>query len=101
VPSAQKELRRALRRISDSDEAFLHKLISDAVDTALVCPTPADLLRMAGEKRQRIEKSVGATDCPDCGGSGFLSTTHMVKPAGLEPYETDFAAPCACRRRKL
>jgi hypothetical protein len=97
VPAAQKELVRALRRISDSDKDFLHKLISDVIDTATVCPTPADLIQRAGAKRQHAHASIGHVDCPHCHGSGFVTTLRKVSVAGIAPYETEFAAACKCR----
>ncbi len=98
VPAAQGELRRALRRISETDEGFLHKLISDMVDNATVCPTAADLIRFAGEKRSRAAQSVAKPDCEHCGGSGFVSVTRQVHIAGLAPYEAEFAERCKCGR---
>jgi hypothetical protein len=100
LPAAQKELIRGLRRISDTDVGFLHKLISDVVDTATVCPTPSELIQMAGAKRHRTYTSVGKADCPQCEGSGFVTTIRNVALPGLEPYEAEFAAPCQCRGSK-
>jgi hypothetical protein len=100
VPTAQKELRRALRRISDSDIGFLRKLIDDIVDSAAVCPSPADLIRVAGEKRHRANQSVGKPDCPKCHGSGFVSFTRKVEIPGMKPYDGDFGAVCPCRGGK-
>lgn len=98
VPTAQKELRRALRRISETDVGFIRKLIDDVVDTATVCPTPSDLIRIAGEKRHQANKSIGNPSCPKCHGSGFVSFTRRVEIPGMEPYDGDFAAICTCRR---
>src|SRR4030095_1561898 len=97
VPAAQGELRRALRRISETDIGFIRKLIDDLVDTATVCPLPGDLIRLAGEKRQRVQATIGKADCELCGGSGFVSVTRRVAIAGIAPYETEFAAVCKCR----
>jgi len=97
APTAQKELRRALRRISETDLDFLHRLISDVIDQAVACPTPADLIRIAGEMRQRIKSHVGNPDCPMCEGSGFVTIVRKVKVSGLEPYEAEFAEVCKCR----
>jgi hypothetical protein len=97
VPAAKQEVRRTLRRISESDPDFIRHLISYVVDTARVFPTPADLLRMAGEKRQRVQTSIGKPDCKRCGGSGFVTTVRKVSPSGIAPYEAEFAAVCTCR----
>jgi hypothetical protein len=100
VPSALQELYRAMRRIAEADSDFLHRLISDVVDTATVCPTPAELIQMAGAKRHRQRTSAGRADCSYCEGTGFVITFHMVHPQGFEPYEASFAAVCACRGGK-
>jgi hypothetical protein len=100
MPAAQKELRRALRRISETDIDFLHRLISDVIDQAFTCPTPADLIRIAGEKRARVQTAVGNADCEICHGSGFVTTERQVNIRGVEPYEAEFAALCACRGGK-
>jgi hypothetical protein len=100
VPTAQKEIRRALRRISETDIGFLRKLIDDVVDSAMVCPTPADLIRFAGEKRNRVQTSPGKPDCEACRGSGFVTTVRRVELHGVEPYDADFAAVCKCRGRR-
>lgn len=100
VPEAYKEVRRALRRISETDEGFIRKLITDVVDTNETCPTPAQLIRRAGEMRAAAQKPVGNPDCEQCHGSGFVSTTRRVKVAGLEPYDADIAEACACRGGK-
>ncbi len=99
LPAAQKELRHALRRISETDVDFLHRLISDVVDTHTICPTPADLIQMAGAKRNRAQQSGARADCPLCGGDGFVSFTRRVTVAGVGSYDADFATPCECRRR--
>lgn len=100
IPAAQKELRRALRRISETDIEFIHRLISDVIDQAFTCPTPADLIRIAGEKRARVKTSVGLADCERCDGSGFVTVVRKVTLPGIEPYEAEFAALCTCRGGK-
>jgi hypothetical protein len=100
IPTAQKELRRALRRISDTDITFIRKLIDEVVDTASACPTPSELIQMAGAKRHRTYTSVGKADCDTCHGSGFVTTMRNVALPGLEPYEAEFATPCQCRGGK-
>ena len=100
LPGAKQELRHALRRISETDLNFLHRLISDVMDTHTSCPTPASLFQMAGQKRQRaaeVAYSVKALpDCERCGGTGFISITRHVKIAGLGEYDADFAERCHC-----
>lgn len=98
VPVARQEIRSALRRISESDEDFIHRLISDVIDTHATCPTPAELIQLAGAKRARLHQSVGKRDCERCNGDGFISFTKRVKVAGVE-YETEFAKVCTCRSR--
>jgi hypothetical protein len=100
VPTAQKELRRALRRISETDIDFIHRLISDVIDQTEACPTPADLIRIAGDMRARVKTTVGNTHCEICGGSGFVTTVRAVKISGLAPYDAEFAEVCSCRGRK-
>lgn len=97
LPAAQKELRNALRRISESDADFIHRLISDVVDTHSICPTPAELIQIAGAKRHRKQTSVGRPDCPYCEGSGFVISYRTVAPEGFAPYETSCASVCTCR----
>ena len=100
LPAAQKELRRALRRISEFDEAFIHRLITDVVDDSAVCPTPADLIRMAGERRSQKQTSTGKADCLLCGGSGFVRTVRKVSLPGIAPYDAECSAVCQCRGGK-
>jgi hypothetical protein len=97
LPAAQKELRRALRRISDTDIGFLRKLIDEVVDTAAICPTPSELIQMAGAKRHRVTTSMGKPNCQLCGGSGFVTTVRRVSLHGFDPYDAEFAAVCTCR----
>jgi hypothetical protein len=97
LPMAQKEIRRALRRIAETDGDFITSLISEVVDTATICPTPADLITMAGAKRHRTNTSVGKANCDRCQGSGFVTTVRTVSVPGIQSYETEFAAVCACR----
>lgn len=100
LPAAQKELRRALRRISEFDREFLHRLISEVVDSHAVCPTPADLIQLAGAKRHEANKPIGNPDCLKCHGSGFVSFTRKVQIPGMQPYDGEFAAICSCRGGK-
>jgi hypothetical protein len=100
LPAAQKELRRSLRRISETDIDFLHRLVGEVIDTALTCPTPADLIQIAGAKRARVKTTVGNADCERCQGSGFVTITRRVSVSGIEPYDAEFAALCACRGGK-
>lgn len=98
VPEAQKELRRALRRISETNEAFISRLIADVIDTNEKCPTPAELIRRAGEMRAlATPTSLGKPDCEFCYGSGFVTVTKRVKIPGLQPYDADAAELCSCR----
>lgn len=97
LPAAQKEMCHALRRISETDVDFLHRLISDVVDTHTICPTPADLIQLAGAKRHRANQTIGNPDCERCHGSGFTHFTRRISPPGMEPYEAECASPCACR----
>lgn len=100
LPLAQREFRRALRRISDSDGEFIHKLINDVIDSATTCPTPAALLNLAGAKRHRVRGSLGKADCGQCQGTGFVTKTRMVELPGMVPYEAEYAAVCPCRGGK-
>jgi hypothetical protein len=97
LPAAQHEIRRALRRISETDIAFIRRLIDEIVDTAAVCPTPAELIQAAGAKRHRVQTTAGKPDCEICGGSGFVTTVRKVALPGIAPYEAEFAAVCTCR----
>ena len=103
LPKARQELCAALRRISETDLTFIHRLISDVVDTHTSCPTPADLIQLAGAKRHRSmqvnQPTIGDPECPHCHGSGFVSFTRWVRLPNLDPYEADFARACNCRGR--
>lgn len=98
VPAAQLEYRRVLRRITETDKAFLHNLISDVIDSVTICPTPAELMQRAGVIRQHTRTDAGgASGCAICGGSGYVTTMRQVSVSGLGSYETGFAARCQCR----
>jgi hypothetical protein len=97
LPAAQLEYRRVLRRISETDGDFLHKLITDVIDSVTVCPTPAELIQRAGAIRHRARPTAGNAGCERCGGSGFVTTVRQVAIAGIAPYEAEFAAVCTCR----
>lgn len=97
LPAAQLEYRRVLRRITEMDKEFLHNLITDLIDSTTVCPTPADLIQLAGAKRQRASQTVANVDCPHCQGLGYITVTRQVRISRLEPYDADFARPCQCR----
>lgn len=97
LPKAQLQLRRALRRITDVDAQFLHRLISEIVDSSDTCPKPQELAKRADELR-RQRKPAGHADCPSCGGAGFVTIVQRVSVPGIEPYESEFAARCECRK---
>lgn len=97
LPSAQKEIRRAMRRITETDGNFLNDLITVVVDSEAVCPTPAELIHRAGDIRHAAKKSAGSPDCPICEGSGFITTVRKVALPGIAPYDAEFAAVCKCR----
>ena len=99
VPKEQLPLRRALRRVTDVDAQFLHRLVSDVVDSSDTCPKPEELVQRADELR-REHRSAGATDCPKCHGSGFVSFTRRVEVPGMEPYVADLNFVCRCRGLK-
>jgi hypothetical protein len=96
LPGAQKELRRALRRITETDLDFLKRLIADIVDTATICPTPHELIQRAGAIRNRRSHTLGNPDCPKCHGTGFVAFTRRIRGACGE-YDYDFASSCQCR----
>ena len=96
----QHEIRRALRRISDTDASFIETLITEVVDSNIVCPTPAELIRRAGDIRQRHHTTVGRADCDQCRGCGFIAKVRKVAISGLAPYEAEFAETCGCRGGK-
>lgn len=101
VPAAQLEYRRVLRRIAETDKAFLHNLISDVIDSTTVCPTPAELIQWAGAIKHRAHPTAGgASGCEICGGSGYITFLRRVHVSGLGSYETEFAEPCKCRGGK-
>lgn len=97
LPAAQQEIRRALRRISETDSAFIRELITQAVDTDATCPTPAELIRRAGDIRHRARTSAPKTNCGLCHGTGFIAVVRKVQVGGMAPYETEFSTPCKCR----
>jgi hypothetical protein len=97
VPAAQTDLKRALRRITDTDANFLHRLITRFVDgPGGRCPTPAELVQSAGQSREKGHKPLGSPSCMACNGTGWVSFRKMVSVAGAEPYEAEFARRCAC-----
>lgn len=100
LPLAQKEIRRALRGISETDGGFIEVLITEVVDSHTVCPTPASLTALAGAKRHRAQSSIGKPGCDLCQGTGFVTKTRMVALSGLVPYEAEYAALCPCRGGK-
>jgi hypothetical protein len=99
VPNEQLQLRRALRRVTDVDAQFLHRLVSEVVDSSDSCPNPAEFAKRADELR-RERRRAGSVDCPQCHGSGFVTTVRQVELAGIAPYEAEFAAVCNCRGGK-
>jgi hypothetical protein len=99
LPKAQLQLRRALRRITDVDAQFLHRLISEVVDGSNACPKPQELAKRAEELR-RQRKPAGRADCSQCHGSGYVTIVRQVAIAGMAPYEAEFAAVCTCRGGK-
>jgi hypothetical protein len=96
VPEAKKELRRALRRISDTDGGLINSLISDVIDTNERCPTPAELIRRAGDMRQHNPTPMGNPNCDRCGGTGFVHSVKRVAIAGLQPYDAEVSERCHC-----
>lgn len=98
IPAGQKELRHTLRRISDTDQKFLERLIGEVVDTHTACPKPLELVALAEKMRRPILKSLGNPDCEVCRGSGWESFRKLMELGGVEPYMADFARPCKCRR---
>lgn len=97
LPAARLEIRRALRHISKTDKTFIHNLISQAVDDDTLCPTPAELIRRAGEIRHRAQASIGKTNCELCHGSGWIQGVRRFAPAGMAAYDAEVSKPCACR----
>lgn len=98
LPKGQQELRHALRRISESDRLFLERLINDVIDTNEFCPTPAELVRRAAEKRSLApKKTLGNPDCEVCHGSGWESFQKPVRVGNLPEYTGNYARPCLCR----
>ena len=97
VDAARKEIRRALRRVSETDGEFIRRLITQAVDDDTRCPTPAELIQRAGEIRHRAQASIGKTNCEQCHGTGWIQGVKRFTPAGMEPYDAEVSKPCACR----
>lgn len=98
LPMAQKEIRRALRHISESDGGFITSLITQVVDSNAVCPSPAELIRRAGEIRHRAHASIGNPDCEFCHGSGWIQFVRRVSPPNVAPYDAEASKPCPCQR---
>jgi len=98
LPKEQAELRKALRRVSDVDAEFLHRVVSDVIDAAAGFPTSKELMQRAEDlRRLSARKSAGVAGCEHCHGSGFVVSFRQVTPQGFEPYEASFAAVCTCR----
>jgi hypothetical protein len=96
LPRAQQDYRRVMRRITECDAVFLHRVISEVVDTRESCPTPQELQATAGEIRRRGVRAGGVPNCPDCHGEGWVHGTRMVTVPGMEPYEAEYSGPCKC-----
>lgn len=97
VPAAQADLKRALRRVAESDLKFLHKLITQFVDDPSGrCPKPGEVLHLAGQWRQTEQKPLGNPACLKCNGSGWVSSTKRVKVPGMPPYDAECAERCEC-----
>jgi hypothetical protein len=97
IPAAQADLTRALRRVSETDGEFIHRLVTQFVDdSAGRCPKPGELLHQAGQWRQHKQTSLGNPACLKCDGTGWVSGTRMVKVKGVEPYEADYSERCLC-----
>jgi hypothetical protein len=97
MPAAQADMKRALRRVSETDGQFLHRLVTQFVDDPSGrCPKPGELIAQAGQWRQHEKKSLGNPACMKCGGSGWISVTRMVQVSGMQPYSADFAERCQC-----
>lgn len=97
VPAALAELKRALRQASEKDEKFIHRLVTQFVDDASgKCPKPGQLLALAGQWRQQQVKLAGDPDCPQCHGSGWVSSKKPVKVPGLQTYEAESSERCRC-----
>jgi hypothetical protein len=97
MPAAQVDLKRALRRVSETDEQFLHRLVTQFVDDpAGKCPKPGELIALAGQWRHHEKKSLGNPACLKCNGTGWVSGTKMVEVAGMDPYEADYSIRCQC-----
>lgn len=97
VPRAQLDLRRAMRRITDCDSVFLHRLIGEILAAGDTCPTPHELQeRASGMRRRSTSGGGGRVDCPECHGTGYVHRTRMVNPPSLPPYEADVSERCRC-----
>jgi hypothetical protein len=96
LPAFRQEMIRAMRRITECDKEFLHRLVTYFVDHADVCPTPHELIQAAGELRSRHEKSLGNPSCMKCGGTGWVRSVRTVRVPGMTPYDADCAERCGC-----
>jgi hypothetical protein len=96
MPSARQETIRVMRRITSESRSFLHELITFFVDNAERCPTPHELIERAGIMRATENKPLGDPACLRCTGTGYVRGTRMVTVPGMEPYEADYSARCAC-----
>jgi hypothetical protein len=94
VPAFKQEMIRAMRRITECDKEFLHRLVTYFVDNADICPTPHELIQAAGDLREK--KPLGSASCLKCGGTGYVHSVRTVRISGMEPYDADFSERCAC-----
>lgn len=99
-PSNERELFRALRRISETDQVLIHRVVSEALDGMIMCPSPSGLLALAARMRAGATSAFGRAECPHCHGSGFISGMKHVKVSGGLEYDADFARPCSCGRQR-
>lgn len=100
VPIMQKEMTRAMRRATETDEGFLHRLITSFVDSYTVCPRAADIIAAAERARALKSQPIGDPACAQCYGSGYRQITRKVRIPGIEPYTAEAAEICGCRGGK-
>jgi hypothetical protein len=93
VPRAQQDLRKAMRRVTEVDANFLHRLVSEIIDTCQTCPTPRELTAKAEALRRQGRRAIGKPDCPECHGAGFVQVEKFVAAVG---YEVSMAQRCKC-----
>jgi len=71
-------------------------VVDDCLGRLTQAPKPVELLEVI-ERTKPVTVRAALSECPHCGGIGWVSTRRVVTVAGVGTYATDFASRCVCR----